>query len=195
MVLKGGVMIVKNIVKNAAMFLNLNDLLETTLLGGSKTADDVQTEEINFLVACCNLACNQVASEYITLTDTKSLTSTTGMISYPSISSKTIVDILKVKQNGVEVEFSCKPNRLETSPGDLEIVFAYQPLVSNINSTIDFNNFKLSERVLSYGVVAEYCYIGGRYDDATIWDNRFKTSLININRPRRELKIKKRLWI
>lgn len=188
-------MLVKNVIKNTAIFLNLNDLLETNLLDGENEADDVQNSEINTLVACCNLVVNQVASEYITLTDTKTITTSSGVVNYGSLSSKTIVDILKVKLNGVEVDYKCNANSLVTSPGTLEIEYAYQPSVSYLNSTIDFNNFKLSDRVLAYGVVAEYCYINGRYDDATIWDNRFKTSLTNINRPRREIKIKQRLWI
>ena len=81
-------------------------------------------------------------------------------------------------------------------PGVVEVEFAYQPgQVSSINETIDFSNYKLNERVLSYGVVAEYNFLYANYDDATIWDNRFKNSLSNLIRPRREIKIKQRLWV
>ena len=189
-------MIAKDVIKNVATFLGLTDLLNTTLLDGANVPDENETKEINILIACCNMVLNQVASEYVTLKQKVNLTSNTGVIKYSSISSKIIVDVLKVKLNGVEVPFNCAPENLETSPGNLEIEFAYQPTnCTNVNSQIDFNNFKLSSRVMAYGVAAEYCFINGNYDDALIWDNRFKTSLTNINRSRREMKIKQRLWI
>ncbi len=189
-------MIAKDVIKNVATNLGLTDLLNTTLLDGSKTPDENQTNDVNILISCCNMVINQVASEYVTLKKKTKLTSNTGVIKYSSISTNIIVDILKVKLNGIEVPFYCSVNNLETSPGSLEIEFAYQPAnCTHINSEIDFNNFKLSSRVMAYGVTAEYCFINGNYDDALIWDNRFKTSLTNINRARRELKIKERLWM
>lgn len=189
-------MIVRDVLKNAITYLGLSDLLSTTTFSGSLTPTEQQEIEINTLVACCNLVVNEVASEYITLKNSVNLTSNTGIIYYSQISDKVIVDILKVIKNGVELKFECLPDKLKTESGNLIVEFAYQPnLNMTISSTIDFNNFKLNERVLAYGVVAEYCFINGRYDDAAIWDNRFKTSLNNINRPRREVKIKQRLWI
>lgn len=189
-------MIAKDVIKNVATFLGLTDLLDTTLLDGSVVADENQTKEINMMLACCNMVINQVASEYITLKDKVKVTTKTGEIKYSSISSKIIVDILKVKLNGIEIPFSCTPDKLETSVGTLEIEFAYQPSACTyLNASIDFNNFKINSRVLAYGVTAEYCFINGRYDDALVWDNRFKTSLTNINRARKEVKIKQRLWI
>lgn len=189
-------MIVKNVLINAANYLGLTHLLNTTLLDGANVATADEVAEVNTLISCLNLVINQIASEYVTLKDKVKVTSSTGVIYYSNLSKKVVVDVLGVKLNGVPVEYSCKPDKLETVPGTLEIEFAYQPTqLNSINSTIDFANFKLNERVLAYGLVAEYNFLYANYDDAAIWDNRFKTSLSNLLRPRREVKIKQRLWI
>ena len=189
-------MIVKDVIKQVAINLGLNDLLETTALDGEQTITEEEQCEINKLISCCNLVVNQIASEYVTLKDEVKLTSNTGTIAYSKITNKILVDILSVKKNGAYVKFNCKPTNLETVEGELEIEFAYQPnMATSISSQIDFNDFKINSRVIAYGVTAEYCFINSMYDDAAIWDNRFKNSLINVLRPRREIKIKKRLWV
>lgn len=187
---------VSDVIKYVATFLNLSDLLETRDLGGDLRPTDEQTIELNTLVSCCNLVINQVASEYITLKAKKIMNTSSGIIYYSDMTNRVIVDVLKVRKNNSEVEFVCRPSYLETIPGIVEVEYAYQPsTVRSTSDRIDFNKFKLNERVLAYGVAAEYCFINSNYDDAAIWDNRFKKSLTNINRSRREIKIKERLWI
>lgn len=47
MVLKGGNMLVKNILKNVITFLNINELLDTKPFGGTSEPTSEQTELIN----------------------------------------------------------------------------------------------------------------------------------------------------
>lgn len=193
---KGDNMIAKNIIKYAATYLGLSDLLTVNLLDGEQVATKEQEAEINILLSCLNLVVNQIASEYVTLKNKVKLNSINGKVYYSSLSNNVVVDVLSVKLNGVDVKFNLKSDHLETACGNLEIEFAYQPsgCVSTF-STVDFNNIKINERIIAYGVVAEYCFLNASYDDAAIWDNRFKTSINNVVRPRREIKIKERLWI
>jgi hypothetical protein len=189
-------MIVKNVLKNAINYLGLTHLLNTNLFNGSGAVSDDDMAEINSLINCLNLVVNEVASEYVTLKDKVKLSTTNGVIYYSKLSNKIVSDILSVKQGETGVSYVLKADRLETVPGLVEIEFAYQPgQVTSINETIDFANYKLNERVLAYGVVAEYNFLYANYDDATIWDNRFKNSLSNLIRPKREIKIKQRLWV
>lgn len=189
-------MIVKNVLKNAVNYLGLTHLLNTNVFDGSGSVSDEEMAEINTLINCLNLVVNQVASEYFILKDKVKVNSVNGVIYYSQLSNKVVSDILNVKQLDHIVSYVCKADRLETVPGVVEVEFAYQPgQVSSINETIDFSNYKLNERVLAYGVVAEYNFLYANYDDATIWDNRFKNSLSNLIRPRREIKIKQRLWV
>ena len=53
---------------------------------------------------------------------------------------------------------------------------------------------RLSARVIAYGVASEFCYLEMLYDDASIWEARFKNSLLIACRKRGELTLKKRGW-
>ena len=196
MVLKGGNMLVKNILKNVITFLNINELLDTKLFGGTSDPTSEQTELINLLINATNLVCNQIASEYYPIKQTKIISTSNGMVSYSTISTTPIVDILSVKINDIDVSYQCYPTYLKTQAGTLDICYASSPSVAtSISSNIDFYNYRINERVIAYGVVAEYHFINGNYDDATICDNRFKNSLNSVIRPKREIKVKERLWI
>ncbi len=187
---------VKEILTDVATYLNMPDLLETTLFDGSKTATDEQKNIIDFLIKCCNLVVNQIATEYYTFKDKKKVSSTNGKINYSSISFYPIVDIIKVKRGGVDVKYVCHSTYLEVPVGEIEVEFAFTPSPATmVSSNIELYNYKINPRVIAYGVVAEYYYINGIYDDATIWDNRFKTSLNGIVRPKKDVIIKSRLWI
>ena len=189
-------MLAKNVIKYVANYLNLNNILNSVLLDGENELTKQDEAEINTLLCCLNLVINQVATEYINLKNTIKISSISGKIYYSSLSNNVVVDVLKVTKNGVPIKFEVCADHIKTESGDLEVEFVYQPSsCSSVLSNIDFENFKINERVLSYGVVAEYCFLNGNYDDAAIWDNRFKNSLSNLNRARREIKIKQRLWI
>ena len=189
-------MIVKNVLKNAINYLGLTHLFNTTMFDGAIAPTNDEQAEISTLINCLNLVINQVASEYVTLKDEVSINTSNGVVYFSKLSNRVVSDILNVKQSGIKVSYIIKPDRLETVPGQVEIEFAYQPRqINSLTETIDFSNFKLNERVLAYGVVAEYNFLYANYDDATIWDNRFKNSLANLIRPHRDVKVKERLWI
>ena len=189
-------MLAKNVIKNVATYLNLTNLLNSVFLDGDNQPTKQDEAEINTLLSCLNLVINQVATEYINLKNKIKISSISGKIYYSALSSNVVVDVLTVTKNGSPVRFEVCADHIKTVSGDLEVEFVYQPSsCSSVLSNIDFENFKINERVLSYGVVAEYCFLNGNYDDAAIWDNRFKNSLSNLNRARREIKIKQRLWI
>ena len=52
----------------------------------------------------------------------------------------------------------------------------------------------MNKYIFAMGVFAEYLYIKGNIDDAYMWDKRFKNSMINIVRPRRNITIPERRW-
>ena len=53
---------------------------------------------------------------------------------------------------------------------------------------------RLSARVLAYGVAGELCNLEMLYDDATIWETRFKNALLFSSRKKGELILKQRGW-
>ena len=62
-----------------------------------------------------------------------------------------------------------------------------------INDSVDYFG-KLSELLFAYAVTAEYLFLKGQIDDAYMWDKRFKSSILSIQRPTKNIVMPKRRW-
>ena len=70
------------------------------------------------------------------------------------------------------------------------------PPFETITFTSLAENFggKISARVIAYGVASEYCFLEMLYDDATLWESRYKNALLVASRKKGEIQLKKRGW-
>ena len=187
---------VKNIIKNTLLSINEPELYKTISVNIESSIPETEKSVLTTLINCINATNNLIASEYYYLKDSIKLNSN-GKISFSNISNSVVInDILKVEKCGVAIPFKVLNNYIKTDCGEVEVFYSYLPTeVKSINETITNYPIKINERIFSYGVISEYYYILGMYDDASIWDLRFKNSLQNAIRPKHEIKIKQRLWL
>lgn len=187
---------VQKIIQNALTLINQPETYFFISGGDVDLLNDNDKNTYNTLMACVNLTNNILASEYYPLRETISLTSN-GKVSYSELGTNLIINqIFKVESNGKSVSFKEYPTYIETVAGDIKIYFSYVPKeIIHITENINCYPTKLTERIFAYGVVSEYYFIMGMYDDASIWDARFKNSLSTVLKPKHEIKIKSRLWI
>ena len=189
-------MTAKDVIKVVCVFLQKEDLLNLEELGGSETASDSQSKDLNHMLRCLNLVINQIASDYIPLKFIETVTPVNGKILFTSLNKK-LIEVLRVEDKfGIRVNFKLYPDYLETINGDVKITYSYEP--ENISSfSQELENFsqKIGERVIAYGVAMEYCFICGLHDDASIWERRFKDALLIAARKKSEIKLPKRRWI
>lgn len=187
---------VKEIIKLACTYLQLNDLLETNVLGGVKIATDYQNQQIDLLLQCVNLTSSVIASDYIRLYKTKAFTTQDGILQYSQIGPETINQIHSVKnKKGDVLVFKTFSDYLKTAKGDIFVNYSYLPEPVLLNDSITDFNIKISTRVFSYGVASEYSFIKSVYDDANIWENRFKTALMMAGSKKSGIKIAPRRWL
>lgn len=193
--LKGGKMKVLQIIKHALTFVNEPETFNN-ISSESELLTDADKNTKDLLLACVNLTNGVLASEFYSLKNKVKLNSN-GKIPFSQIAQNLkIAQILKVEQNGKQTKFSEIGDYLETVSGEVEITFSHTPReVNAINDTILEYSTKITEQIFAYGVVSEYYYILGMYDDASIWSIRFKNALTSVLRPRHEVKLKGREWI
>lgn len=187
---------VQQIIKTALTLINEPDTYNNISSGKLDILTDNDKATYNALISCVNLTNNVLATEYYPLKQTININSS-GKLSYSDISSSlAISQILKVEGGFGGVRFKEYPDYIETPKGNFKITFTYLPkTIANINESILCYPTKLTERIFAYGVVSEYYFIMGMYDDAVVWDARFKNSLQTVLKPKHEVKIKNRLWI
>jgi len=184
---------VKRILKLSASMLQLHDIED--IVDRVEMLEDVDNVDLKLLLNCVNLINDTIATDYINLKETLNITNISGRLKYKDLTDKHIYKIISVKDafdNGLA--FKADMNGITCPTGDIKITYSYFPKTVGFNDEINCYGCSLTERVFAFGVVSEYLFIKFNYDDAAIWDDRFKNAMKNIVRHRKEIIMPKRRW-
>ena len=185
---------IKNVIKLTCLFLG-KDYDNLSSLGGTQTETEAETKDLNFLLRCLNLSYLDVASDYIPLHTTETVEPTNGKIFFNSLTKK-LNEIKSVNENGFRVKYLMYSDCIKLDAKKVEITYSFIPdELTTLSSTMETFSNKVSERVLAYGTAMEYCFISGLYDDAQIWEKRFKDALLIKSTKKSEKKLPNRRWI
>lgn len=189
-------MTVREIMKTTAILLQMDSLLSSNYFTNGTTSTQEQATQVTALTTCFNLVNNIIATEYMPLLAEAACTVTDGRINYSDITTEhNIFNIKKVRStDGDTLTFSCFPTYLKTQGKKVIVTYAYYP--KTLIPTDEANTFgiQLSSRVYSYGMACEYCFMNGLYDEANMWDKRFKDALKGAIRRLAEVKLPSRSW-
>lgn len=186
-------MLVKNIIKKSAEFLNLNNV-KKYLDNELEITDEIESD-INTFLLSVNMVNNTIASSYIELISDVEIDVSDGLIPYSEISDKSIIEIKSVTTTGGEkIDYKLYPEGVKIDEfSKVKIEYTYFPSEVTIDDEIDYF-LKVNEITFAMGVVGEYLYIKGAIDDASVWDKRFKQSLFNVIRPKRNIVLPAKRW-
>ena len=189
-------MTIKQILKTASVYLGREDLIKYLDGELSDINEDVLNElksEVDILTKCANLIINQLATEYLPVKSTDIVKSTNGQILYTSfpLDPLDVLAVYDVYDN--KLEFKLLPFYVKTKPDAVKVEYTYLPPEYTLDETIAYDEKLIPMRVIAYGVTAEYSLISGRFDEASIWDRRYKNSVLNLTLPKNTF-IKGRYW-
>jgi len=184
---------IKEIVTLAAFYLQ-----EEEILGLPQMQDDFQgvptdDEALDKLLRCVNLVRSEIASDYYPLLTSENINCIDGRVDPVSL-QKRIIDVKRITQNGKAVQFKVYPDTVKTAAGEVEIEYSYLPEDEGLDGDAGFSD-KIAARVIAYGAAAEYCLITGLFEEAVIWEKRFKDSLFVSQRKKSEIRVKPRKWL
>ena len=163
---------VKDIMIKAAVLLGNSDAVQA-YLAGTATGGRAQAE---LLLSCFNLVENELALDYIPLVKEESFTAADGRIAYSSFSSS-VVRVLEVRnENGASIPFRLFASYLEVDEENAIVRYAYTPTEKTAEEESEFLS-GVSERVMAFGMAAEYCTALGLYEDARVWDKKYKEGI------------------
>ncbi len=191
-----------DVLKDTCTFLQLeeeNKYLKT-FNEDTKTfgiAEDIQEEvknNVDLLVKCFNLVLNTICTEYVKLKDSTLICSTHKRISYDQITNNNICNVLCVEdESGQGVVFADYGGEIVLyADGKYKVTYTYYLNDFEIDESV--NEINLPSKSIAYGVASEYLYINKLYDDANIWDVRFKNSLLNLLSNKKHMYVKPRRW-
>lgn len=180
---------VKDIIKLACAFTE-NEELVSGIENNNLTSD--QTLIVDCLVNCFNLVNNEIATQYIPYLK-KETFQTNGFKIYFSSFTGDVNEIISVKdKKGKNIKYKIFDNYIVAVASEVEIVYSTKPQVLSISSTI---TSLIPERVFAYGIAREYYFIQTLFDDANVWENRFKESLKVLSRKKSDISMPVRRWI
>lgn len=180
---------VKDVIKLACEMTDNNDLIDA--IDNNNLTDDEQVT-IDCLVGCFNLINNEVASEYIPLLHKETMKTQDFKINFDDFSKK-MLEIISIKDKlGRNVKYKRFDSYIMTKANEVEIIYSYLPEDVGINNEI---SSLLPERVYAYGIAREYLFMQSMFDDAQLWDSRFKNSLRVLTRKKGEIKMPKRSFL
>lgn len=189
---------VKEILKLACIFLSKEDLLEDEYfleeVDETYVEDEFRQKEIDKLLNCLNLIYDEIAKDYIPLIYEQNIEFEDGKFFYSNL-EKRIFDIYSLKsQSGRNLKYKIFPMYIFSPSKSGILTYSYQPEKLTLEGKIDFFDTKIPERVFAYGVAMEYSFIVSLSDEASIWEKRFKDSLLTAMRKKSVITMPSRRW-
>lgn len=166
---------IKDLIAGACELINRNDICEY-LTSGVCSSPESMNKEVNVLLCCFNLIENEIALDYTSLKCVENFESENGVVFYADF-LKTPLEILNVYDEFAnKVKFKTENEFLKCKPGKVKVEYSYSPTKKSLDGESDFDG-KISERIFAYGIACEYSLVSGMYDEASVFDKKYKDAL------------------
>ncbi len=183
-------MFVKDIILKACDFIENDELAQA--IEQDSALDEEKQNALDKLLKCFNLVRNEIVCEYMPIVNMERVICHDGKINFNQFKKK-VVDIISVKDNfGNNVKFKIFDDFMLVEGGD--VLVCYNSSTDELDLDGEFFS-TISDRVYAYGVVREYYFIQTLYEDAKVWDERFKSSLQIFERKKGDTVLPRRRWI
>lgn len=181
---------VKEIVLAAANALGLEEGV-ALYFAGSDTSFQREGER---LLECFNLVENELALDYLPLYAEDVFETKTGRLEFAAFKFAPVRIVRVMNQEGESVRFSVFPEYVKTEVGKWTVRYTYTPETKLIGGESDYV-LQVSQRLLVYGVLAEYCLGEGMFEEATIWDKKYKEAVKCACKSIPCTRLKSRRWV
>ncbi|MEG1528005.1 MAG: hypothetical protein RR248_04050 [Clostridia bacterium] len=181
--------------------IQLADLLLGTKVDSNvfvKTSMDAELSSylsqkpLSLLCECANLTLAEIACDYIQLCYKEVIVSN-GIIDYKAF-TKDVLSVLRIEDNKQKIKFRYTSSGVETDKGGkFEVIYTYKPKKCGFLDEVE-KSVAITDRLIAYGIASEYCLLSGMYDEASIWDKRYKDAL-RCSARKGEIKILPRLFV
>lgn len=180
---------IKNVLLLAAGEIGVYDHVLEKLSENNATDDKV----VSTLLRCFNLVENEIALDYLPLKAEDTMDSSSGTIAFSDLSNSPVRILSVTDEWGNALKFRLFPDYLRTQAGKVVVLYTYAPVEKTIDGESDFTT-SISERVVAFGVCAEYYTACGLYEQAAVFDVKYKDALKAAISSRKSRVIASRRW-
>lgn len=207
---------VKDVISLACVFLNKQELLETSLfvaedasnspiseVSTTQTESETQTvasptdeerKEIDLLVRCLNLVVGEICCDYIPLVEREVVEVENGKFEFSNL-NKIAMEILAIRNEaGDKIRCKLNPSFVALPNGKYEIEYSFVPAALTLDDDMPSFYCRVPDRVFAYGVAMEYSLLSSLYDEMDIWQTRFRDGLEIATQKHSEKRLPRRGW-
>ena len=179
-----------DIVRSAAWYLGVLDKLDAYL---DEDDDEWYTLAQDLLRAFNNVE-KQLALEYLPLYEKEYFETETGEVCFDEFSYPVIRIVNVYNEQGEKQAFTLMPYYLRTTPGVLSIEYAYTPYEKDLYEQTD-HHLHVAQPLYVYGILAEYYLSRGEFEQAAIWDKKYKDAISATYQTQKGKRMPSRGWV
>lgn len=181
-------MTVREILSIACKMLSKNDLSDK--IENEQELTEEENELVETLINCLNLTQWEICTEYVPIIFKEKISSDDGKFDIAFLSKK-LAYILSMKDKyGCNLKYKIHGDMLMFD-GEAIIEYCYVPKEVSLDSKLEF---VLPERTICFGIIKEYYFSQDFISEASVYEEKFKNSLLIFSRKHSEIKIPKRIW-
>ncbi len=178
--------------------MQVNEILNkaATLLGENLTAEGSPTDERTArLVNALGVAYMRLITEYAPLEEEESITVSNGSFELSAL-TKRFFDVVKlVRSGGGKAKCKVRGGSLFAEDGSYSLRYCYTPnSYPALGGTIEMPP-RVSPDLFASGVAAEYALESMLFEEATLFEKRYKEGLANVLSSRREITLPFGRWL
>lgn len=168
---------VKNVICEALRLVGRDDAADA--ISGNKTL----TDEVSRLKRACltylNAVLDELARGYFPLLTSEELETDEGDIDFGEFCYKPI-EIKRITVDGKDVEWHISPDYLHVDAETVTVYYAYTPDELSEYSEFFYPDFAVGERLVEYGIAAEYFLVLGDASSSAAWENKYRNEIENL---------------
>ncbi|MBO5395176.1 MAG: hypothetical protein J6A28_04700 [Clostridia bacterium] len=181
---------VKDVILKACDFIGKDELALALSSSGELSAEQQVLKES--LVKYFNLVREEIANEFQPIMQAEKFIVRNFKLSFSDF-SKPLQEIYAVKDKfGRNVNYKIFEDYIFVCGREVEVI--YSSVATPLAFDGEFSS-SLPERIYAYGVAREYYFINNLFEEANVWEGRFKGALEIMLRRKSEVKIPQRRWI
>lgn len=184
-------MLVKNVILSALSLVGREDIARCLI--GEESLGEEQSEALSALLHCYNAVEDELARLYFPLVDEQECEMKEGTL-YFNVLPHAPVKILALFKEGKKTKFRLYPQYLRGASGRAVVRYCYAPEKKELEDAAELTE-PVSERMMSYGVAAEYCLICGSLECAEAWESKYRDEIAANRGARTGGPIPARSWI
>jgi hypothetical protein len=184
---------VREILSQAAFLLGKEELDEF-FAGNDTSAESALQQDAETFLRCYNMVENEIALDYLPLTTEQTMDASAGKVMYTAF-LRTPVSITGVTDvYGNKLPYTIFPTYLQTAKGRVAVTYSYAPTEKVLSSESEFVA-RASKNLLAFGVAGEYCLMKGLYEEAVVWDKKFRDALLCACAQNSPRVVRSRRWV